>query len=126
MKVGIQITIGVLAVLFVAVAAEAQKPIVYPAKGQSAAQQSKDDAECYAWAKQNTGIDRARVASTPPPQETGPAVGGGQRARGALRGAAGGGGDRCDRGRCRRGRGNWRDHGNNGRRPAGATGTGHA
>ena len=90
MKVGIQITIGVLAVLFIAVAAEAQKPIVYPAKGQSAAQQSKDDAECYAWAKQNTGIDPARVASTPPPQETGPAVGGGQRARGALRGAAGG------------------------------------
>jgi hypothetical protein len=90
MKVGIQITIAVVALLFVAVAAEAQKPIVYPAKGQSATQQSKDDSECYAWAKQNTGIDPAAVASRPPPQETGPAVGGGQRARGALRGAAGG------------------------------------
>ncbi|MGN6731167.1 MAG: hypothetical protein ACTHMB_04250, partial [Candidatus Binatia bacterium] len=74
----------------VAFAAEAQKPIVYPAKGQSAAQQSKDDAECYAWAKQNTGIDPAAVASTPPPQQTGPATGGGQRVRGAARGAAGG------------------------------------
>jgi len=89
MKRTIQITIG-LAVLSFAVAAEAQKPIVYPAKGQSAAQQSKDDSECYAWAKQNTGIDPAAVASTPPPQQTGPAVGGGQRVRGAARGAAGG------------------------------------
>src|SRR5690242_13045452 len=89
MKQAIQITLG-LAVLSVAFAAEAQKPIVYPAKGQSAAQQSKDDAECYAWAKQNTGIDPAAVASAPPPQQTGPAVGGGQRVRGAARGAAGG------------------------------------
>jgi Glycine zipper len=84
-----QITIS-LAMLLFALAAEAQKPIVYPAKGQSAQQQSKDDAECYAWAKQTTGIDPAVVASTPPPQQTGPAVGGGQRAAGALRGAAGG------------------------------------
>jgi hypothetical protein len=68
----------------------AQKPIVYPAKGQSADQQRKDDAECYAWAKQTTGIDPAVVASTPPPQQTGPAAGGGQRLRGAARGAAGG------------------------------------
>jgi hypothetical protein len=89
MKHAVQITIG-LAVLSLAFAAEAQKPIVYPAKGQSAAQQSKDDAECYAWAKQNTGIDPARIASTPVPQETGPAVGGGERVRGSLRGAAGG------------------------------------
>ncbi len=85
----IQITIG-LAALSVAFAAEAQKPIVYPAKGQSASQQSKDEGECYAWAKRTTGIDPAVVASSPPPQQTGPAVGGGQRAAGALRGAAGG------------------------------------
>jgi hypothetical protein len=89
MKRAIQITMG-LAVLSLPFAAEAQKPIVYPAKGQSSAQQSKDDAECYAWAKQNTGIDPAAVASAPPSQQTGPAVGGGERARGALRGAAGG------------------------------------
>lgn len=90
MKVGIEITIGFAALLFVTSLAEAQKPIVYPAKGQSSAQQTKDDSECYGWAKQNTGIDPARVASTPVPQETGPAVGGGERVRGSLRGAAGG------------------------------------
>lgn len=66
------------------------QPIVYPAKGQSPEQQSKDDGECYTWAKQNTGIDPAVVASTQPAQQTGPAVGGGERARGALRGAVGG------------------------------------
>ena len=70
--------------------AAAQQPIVYPAKGQSAQQQKKDDADCYAWAKQTTGIDPAVVASTPPAQQTGPATGGGQRVRGAARGALGG------------------------------------
>jgi YMGG-like Gly-zipper len=76
--------------LILAVPAMGQQPIVYPAKGQSAQQQKKDDAQCYAWAKQTTGIDPAAVASTPPPQQTGPATGGGQRLRGAARGAAGG------------------------------------
>lgn len=66
------------------------QPIVYPAKGQSSEQQRKDDGECYTWAKQNTGIDPAVVASTQPAQQTGPAVGGGERARGAVRGAVGG------------------------------------
>jgi hypothetical protein len=76
--------------LALTVPAVAAQPIVYPAKGQSAQQQKKDDAECYAWAKQTTGIDPAVVASTPPPQDTGPATGGGQRVRGAARGALGG------------------------------------
>lgn len=89
MKRAAQITIG-LAALSIAFAAQAQKPIIYPAKGQSSAQQKKDEAECYAWAKQTTGIDPAVVASSPPPQQTGPAAGGGQRLRGAARGAAGG------------------------------------
>ena len=70
--------------------AQAAKPIVYPAKGQSAQQQKKDDGECYTWAKGNTGIDPAAVAAAPPPP-SGPAVGGGERARGAVRGAAVGG-----------------------------------
>ena len=86
----IQVLINMIVLSF-AVTGMAQKPIVYPAKGQSAQQQSKDDAECYAWAKQTTGIDPAVVASSPPPQNTGPAVGGGERVRGAVRGAAGGG-----------------------------------
>jgi Glycine zipper len=70
-------------------AAHAQKPIVYPAKGQSAQQQQRDDGDCYVWAKNNTGIDPAVVASAPPPA-SGSTVGGGERGRGAARGAAGG------------------------------------
>src|SRR5215831_6002329 len=84
-----QLFIGMAALAW-ACAAEAQKPVIYPAKGQSAQQQSQDDAQCYAWARQSTGIDPAVVASSPPPQQTGPAVGGGQRLGGAARGAAGG------------------------------------
>jgi hypothetical protein len=84
-----RISIGVAA-LCLACTAMAQKPLAYPAKGQSAQEQSKDDGECYVWAKQNTGVDPAVVAQTPPPQATGPAVGGGERARGAARGAVGG------------------------------------
>jgi hypothetical protein len=61
----------------------------YPAKGQSAQQQGKDEGECYAWAKQQTGIDPVAVANAPT-QQSGPATGGGERVRGAARGAAGG------------------------------------
>lgn len=64
----------------------AQKPAIYPAHGQSPQQQSTDDGACYAWAKQNTGIDPAAVANTPPPTP-GPT---GARAAGAARGAAAG------------------------------------
>ena len=63
--------------------------VPYPSKGQSAQQQSKDEGECYAWAKQQTGIDPVAVASAPT-QQSGPATGGGERVRGAARGAAGG------------------------------------
>ena len=63
--------------------------VAYPAKGQPAKQQSKDEGECFAWAKQQTGIDPKAVASQPTKQE-GPAVGGGERARGAASGAVGG------------------------------------
>lgn len=63
-----------------------QKPSVYPANGQSAQQQSADDAQCLTWAKQDTGIDPAAVAAAPPPS-TGPQ---GERLRGAARGAAAG------------------------------------
>jgi len=81
----------VVATVLVAVAStvQAQKPSIYPAKGQSAQQKQKDDKECLAWAKQDTGIDPV-AASAPPPQQTGPATGGGERARGAARGAVGG------------------------------------
>ena len=63
--------------------------VPYPSKGQSLSQQNQDEGECYAWSKQQTGIDPVAVANTPPPP-SGPAVGGGERLRGAARGAVGG------------------------------------
>ena len=81
----LQLAVGA-ALLTIAFAAPAQKPVAYPAKGQAASQQSKDDGECLAWAKTNTGIDPskppAQAAAAPPPQK------GGQRAKGAAVGAA--------------------------------------
>jgi hypothetical protein len=64
-----------------------QKPIIYPAKGQSAEQQQKDDGECYVWAKNNTGVDPAAVASATPATQAAPK---GQVAKGMMRGAVGG------------------------------------
>jgi hypothetical protein len=52
-----------MAVLAFACAAEAQQPVVYPAKGQSMQQQSQNEAQCSAWAKQSTGIDPAVVGT---------------------------------------------------------------
>jgi hypothetical protein len=70
-------------------------PIVYPAKNQSPEQQKKDEGECNAWAKENTGVDPVVLASTStapapaaaPPPPSGP---NGSRVRGAARGAAAG------------------------------------
>lgn len=73
-----------------AAAVQAQSPIVYPAKGQSAQQQQKDQGECHTWSVNNTGVDPAALAAAPPPPPAGPAVGGGERVTGALRGAIGG------------------------------------
>lgn len=55
---------------------------VYPRKQQPAAQQQKDEGECYAWAKEQTGIDPAAPAGTPQSPET--------PKGGAVKGAAGG------------------------------------
>ena len=85
MRNSIYMTIA-LAVLVVPTSIAAQKPSAYPAKGQSAQKQGTDDTQCLAWAKQDTGIDPASVAATPPPS-TAPQ---GERLRGAVRGAAGG------------------------------------
>jgi hypothetical protein len=62
----------------------------YPAKGQSAEQQKKDEAACYTWAVQQTGFDPAKAqpaapAATPPTTATGTTPGAG--VRGAARGA---------------------------------------
>lgn len=92
-RVGSSILLGL-----VAVSAAAQAPIIYPAKGQTAEQQQKDEGECAAWAKQTTGVDPVALAAAPAPapaaatapaqpQQTGPQ---GERMKGAVRGAAAG------------------------------------
>lgn len=89
------LTVGMIATGFAGVSSAQQSissslgVIPYPSRGQSPAQQNQDEGACYAWARQQTGIDPMAVASTPPPP-SGPAVGGGERLRGAARGAAGG------------------------------------
>ena len=69
--------------------AYAQQPIIYPAKGQTAQQQQKDEGECGAWAKQTTGVDPMAVAQA---QANQPAPSGrqGERVKGAARGALAG------------------------------------
>jgi len=70
--------------------AAAQQPIIYPAKGQSAQQQQTDEGECHVWAKNQTGVDPAAMAAAPAPPPPSNTVGGGERVRGAARGAVGG------------------------------------
>lgn len=68
--------------------ASSLKVFVYPAKNQEAPQQQKDEGECFAWSKQQTGIDPMAppepvVASTPGQKPSAPKGG-------AVKGAAGG------------------------------------
>jgi hypothetical protein len=44
--------------------------VVYPAKGQSAEQQQKDEFECHQWAVQQTGYDPTRAPQAPQQQTT--------------------------------------------------------
>jgi hypothetical protein len=67
---------------------------VYPAKGQSAGQQQKDEGECHTWAVKQSKYDPANppkqaAAATAPTTATGTTPGAG--ARGAARGAVVGG-----------------------------------
>lgn len=71
---------------------------VYPAKGQSAQQQQKDEAECKSWAVKQSGFDPAKPpppqqAMQPPTTATGTTPGAGVRgaARGAIVGSIVGG-----------------------------------
>jgi len=94
MKTTLSVAVA-LSILGVGAIGLAQQLIIYPAKGQSQAQQEKDQGECQTWAKNNTGIDPlalasqasqpAPVAAQAPQQQVG-----GERVRGAARGAAGG------------------------------------
>ena len=63
--------------------------VVYPTKNQAADQVAKDEGECHAWARQNTGVDPANPMAGVQVQQAAPPPGGGASAgRGALRGAA--------------------------------------
>jgi hypothetical protein len=65
--------------------------VVFPSKNQTPAQQSSDEGYCYGWAKTQSGIDpmaikpqTAAPAATPDPATAGQ----GERAKGAVGGAA--------------------------------------
>lgn len=62
-----------------------QELFIYPSRGQSPQQQSRDRYECHTWAVQQTGFDptASQTAQMPPPTQQAPQGG-------ALRGAAGG------------------------------------
>lgn len=77
--------------LSLATASWAAHPYVYPAKGQTAEQQQKDQYECHQWAVQQTGFDPSQPVEQSVPRHS--AMGG--AARGAALGAVGGaiGGD---------------------------------
>ena len=70
--------------------AMAQQMIVYPAKGQTPAQQDKDKYECSSWATQQSGFNP--TMPPPVPQQSAPPPPGvfGTAARGAAVGAVGG------------------------------------
>lgn len=82
--------VGAAAMTWLTLAA-AQQPIVYPAKGQSAEQQSKDTGECQGWAKQTTGVDPTAIAHQSASQPAAQPTQGGERVRGAVGGALVGG-----------------------------------
>jgi hypothetical protein len=67
---------------------------VFPSQGQSASQQSQDEAACYKWAVSNTGVDPFAASQQNQQQQAQAQAtaqsGQGQGARGAARGAAAG------------------------------------
>ena len=68
--------------------AQAVGLFVYPQKQQDASLQAKDEGECYASAKQQSGIDPANLAASAPQTQAKTPSGGG--AKGAAGGAAAG------------------------------------
>ncbi len=76
---------GIFSFMLVLSGATAQQLIVYPSQGQSAEQQSKDQAECQSWATGQTGFNPANPPPPPPSGGAPPTEGG--VVRGAARGA---------------------------------------
>lgn len=68
-------------------AARPATPVIYPAKGQSAAQQDKDKYECYDWARRESGFD---PVASPQGGMAGPAAAPADATGGMVRGALGG------------------------------------
>jgi hypothetical protein len=83
--------IGWTAGLMMAAALPVAAQYVYPAKGQSAEQQKKDEAECYTWAVQQSGVDPAKPMPAAASAQPAPVTGSGARAKGAAAGAVIGG-----------------------------------
>jgi hypothetical protein len=83
----------VLLYLASAAIAAAAEPEIYPAKGQTAEQQERDEFECHQWATKDTGVDPVALAEqklaapTPAAHEDSAARSAGI---GAMRGAADG------------------------------------
>ncbi len=93
------VSVMAVSVSMVPIAECAQGLMIYPSKGQSQQQQSRDRYECHTWAVQQTGFDPTNpqmaqssfAAAAPPPRAEAPQGGilrGG--ARGAALGAVGG------------------------------------
>lgn len=97
--------LAILLLIAIPFAAHAQQTLgstmevyVFPAEGQDAAQQSKDEAACYEWAVDNTGSDpfdlakqeQADAQQAQAEQQAAKQAGKGSGARGAVRGAAAG------------------------------------
>ncbi len=80
-------TIGALTLglAFLGASAFAQQTFVYPQKGQTKAQQEKDEFACHKWAKEKTGFDPMAAPSSSAATEPAPKGG---AVRGAAKGAA--------------------------------------
>jgi len=85
MKTFLKFSVFLVLACFMAANAIAQDFYIYPNKGQSNEQMEQDKAQCYTWAKGQTGFDPMQVptATAPPPEKQ---AGSG----GALKGAAAG------------------------------------
>jgi hypothetical protein len=79
------VVLGAVATL--AMSAALAQQYVYPAKGQSADQQKKDESACHSWAVQQTGFDPTKQAAPTAPPTTATGTTRGAGVRGAARGA---------------------------------------
>jgi hypothetical protein len=64
----------------------AQEMLIYPADGQTQEQLENDKIESYTWAKQQSGFDPMQAGASSQPAASGEPIGG-ERIRGAARGA---------------------------------------